>query len=257
MALALGLAACGLAGEPTASAPSVHVFAASSLQDVVADVSREFAVSHPGVKVRTSFAGSQILRIQIESGAGADIYLSADTAHMARLDSLGLVLEPRVFAYNELVVIVPLDDPAGVASFDRLVAAERIVIGTPEVPVGRYTREMLARAALAGIGGAAGAGLPFDQAVMAHVVSQEPNVRQVRAKVELGEADAAIVYVTDALASDRVRTIPVPDEVNVRAAYVAAVTRRSVHRAEAEAWVASLFSDERREALRRRGFVLE
>lgn len=238
MGLAVGLAACGGSGE---SATPLSVFAASSLTEAFTDISQAFEAARPGVDVRTSFAGSQTLRLQIEGGAGADVFASADIEHIEALRGEGLVDAPRVFAYNRLVVIVPLDDPAGVRTFDGLPAAASVVLGTPEVPVGRYARNMLARAS-------------FGEAVMAHVVSEEANVRQVRAKVELGEADAAIVYLTDALASDRVRAIPIPDSLNVRTEYVVALTRDAAHRGAAEAWVAFLFSDEGRSLLRERGF---
>jgi molybdate transport system substrate-binding protein len=220
-------------------------------------------MAYPGVDVRSSYAGSQTLRIQIENGAAADVFASADPAHVASLESAGLVRGARPFAYNELALIVPRDNPAGIGSFWDLPRAERIVIGAETVPIGRYTRELLARAsARASVPAAEGNGLAaarvsasFDQAVMSHVVSQEANVRQVRAKVELGEADAAIVYKTDAVSSARVRIVPIPEELNVRAEYVVAVLTRAAHARRAEDWVAYLLSDQGRAALGRHGFT--
>jgi len=239
--LALGLAACG---GPASSSATLSVFAASSLTDAFTDLAEVFEAAHPGIDVRLSFAGSQTLRLQIEGGAPADVFAAADAEHMYALESQELVEAPRVFAYNGLAVIVPLDNPARIEEFAGLAAADRLVIGAPEVPLGRYTREMLARTS-------------FTDALMEHVVSEEANARQVRAKVELGEADAAIVYRTDALASDRLRMIEIPARVNVRTEYLVAVTKRAEHREAAEAWVQFLGSDEGVGVLRARGFIVE
>lgn len=237
----VALAACGGPGESTTT---LSVFAASSLTDAFTDLAGAFEEAHPDVEVRTSFAGSQTLRLQIENGAPADVFASADVEHMQALESQGLVGAPRVFAHNELVIIVPLDNPAEIDQLGALAGAARLVIGAPEVPLGRYTQEMLTRT-------------DFGDAVMEHVVSQEANARQVRAKVELGEADAAIVYRTDALGSDRVRMIPIPAPVNVRTEYLVAVTERTAHRDAAEAWVELLRSPEGTRVLRQHGFIVE
>jgi len=239
--LALGLPACG---GPAGSSATLSVFAASSLTDAFTHLAEVYEAAHPGIDVRLSFAGSQTLRLQIEGGAPADVFAAADAEHMDALESQGLVEAPRVFAYNELAVIVPLDNPAGIEEFAGLAAAERLVIGAPDVPVGRYTREMLSRTSFAG-------------AVLEHVVSEEANVRQVRAKVELGEADAAIVYRTDALASDRVRTVAIPGGVNVRAEYLVAVTTEAENHETAEAWVGLIVSEEGTRVLREHGFSVE
>lgn len=249
MAALLAAVACGPSGGADDEKGSVSVFAASSLREALGEVSAGYEAAHPGVGVRSSYAGSQTLRIQIEKGAAADVFASADPTHVAALERAGLVGGAHRFAYNELALIVPRDNPAGIDSFWDLPRAERIVIGTETVPIGRYTRELLARAATR-------ASLPsFDQAVMRRVVSQEANVRQVRAKVELGEADAAIVYKTDAVSSDRVRVVPIPEELNLRAEYVVAILTRAEHLGRAEEWVAYLLSEEGREALRRHGFA--
>ena len=254
--MAVCLAACNFAGEPVGPDTRLRILAASSLNEVLWDVAAAYRETHPDVGVYPSFAGSQTLRLQVERGVSADIYAAAEASHMQRVDSLGLVYEPHVFAYNELAVIVPLENPAGIESLQDLPSAERLVIGVADVPIGRYTRVLLERAREAGVASPAAPGVPFDEAVMAKVVSQEVNVRQVRAKVELGEADAAIVYRTDAIASSGVRTIRIPREVNVRAAYVVAVLKTTDDLPEAEAWVDLLLSDTGRAALLRRGFFL-
>jgi molybdate transport system substrate-binding protein len=155
-----------------------------------------------------------------------------------------------VFARNRLVVIVPLDNPAGIESFSDLPDARRIVLGTTQVPVGRYAREIIAAA-----DGLVRPG--FGAAVLANVVSGESNVRLARAKVELGEADASVVYLTDAVPSERVRTIAIPDEINVTADYVVGLVEREGRSASAEAWVAALLAPAGQAVLGRHGFVIE
>jgi len=251
--LALGIIACG---GPADSRETLSVFAASSLTDAFDDLAGAFEQANPGIHVRMSFAGSQTLSLQIQGGAAADVFASADAEHIAELDRLGLVEPPRVFAHNELVVIVPSDNPAGIEQFGDLDRARRIVIGAPEVPLGRYTREMLEPFVVGSIL-PDGTEVSFGKSVLARVVSEEPNARQVRAKVELGEADAAVVYRTDAIGSDRVRTVAIPAWANVRTEYQAAVLRGAAHPQAAEAWVLFLISEPGRDVLRRHGFIVE
>ncbi len=245
----LAAAALGACDGPSGGdAESVTVFAASSLTDAFEELDRGFEADNPGVEVSPSFAGSQVLRVQIEQGAPADVFASADARHMDALLAAGLVEDRRVFAHNELVVIVPVDDPAGIEAFGDLRRARRLVIGDASVPVGRYTRRLLSRAAER-------LGFDFESDVLGHVVSEETNVRLVRAKVELGEADAAIVYRTDAVASDRVRIVEVPGDLNVRADYHIAVVSASPRRELARRWLAHVEGEAGRRALSEHGFV--
>lgn len=233
----------------TPAEEALHVYAASSLTDALADVNASFEAAHGDVQVSASFAGSQILRLQIEHGAPADVFVSADEAHMRALAAAGHVHGARVFAHNELVVIVPRENPARVTRFADLSRATRVVIGDESAPLGRYTRQLLARA-----GEQMSARFASD--VLAHVVSEESNARLVRAKVELGEADAAVVYRTDAAGSARVRVIEIPRELAVRADYYAGLVASSPRRALAERWIAHLESDAGRRALATHGFTL-
>ncbi|MXX54448.1 MAG: molybdate ABC transporter substrate-binding protein [Gemmatimonadetes bacterium] len=228
----------------------LRVFAASSLTDAFSDMAGAFEASHPETEVVLVFAGSQVLRLQIEQGAPADVFASADPRHMESLVGEGLVTGQRVLAENELVVIVPRGNPSRIEAFADLVRAERLVIGTPYVPVGAYTREALRRAGADG-------GLPgFEAEVLGRVVSEESNVRLVRAKVELGEADAAIVYRTDA-APGRVRTVRVPSRANVRAQYLIGVVAGAENVAGAERWAGFVASPEGRRILSRHGFLTD
>ncbi|MEO1482627.1 MAG: molybdate ABC transporter substrate-binding protein [Myxococcota bacterium] len=188
------------------------VFAASSLTEAFQQIAGDFESAHPGVEVRLSFAGSQSLRTQIENGAGADVFASANPKHMKRLRADGLVESQRVFAMNSLVLVVPRDNPAGLQRFEDLPRAERIVLAGPEVPAGHYTERVLQRQAQAEES--------FDDAVMKRVVSRENDVRATLQKVVLGEADAAVVYTTDAATvADEIRTIEISNAFNVRARY--------------------------------------
>ena len=115
----------------------LNVYAASSLTDAFTEIERAFEAAHADVDAALSFAGSQVLRLQIEQGASADLYASANPDHARALRDAGLLRGVRSFAVNELAVIVPPDNPAGIESFGDLAAAERLVIGTASVPVGQ------------------------------------------------------------------------------------------------------------------------
>lgn len=245
----LGLASCKPRREASEKT-ELAVFAASSLTEAFGDLERGFEASHPDVDVQLTFAGSQVLRLQIEQGAAVDVFASANESHMQALVDHRLVEAPRVFARNELVVIVPTRNPAGIESFSDLTGASRLVIGTDNVPVGIYTRQALERAR-------AELGDTFVTQVLGRVVSEESNVRLVRAKVELGEADAAIVYRTDAASSEQVRVVSIPDPLNVRASYPIGALTRAAHGPDAQAFVAYVLSPQGREVLARHGFVTE
>ena len=244
----LGAAAVAAGGDVGEQRRTLQVFAASSLADAFREMETAFEAAYPGTDVKLVFAGSQVLRLQIEHGARADVFASADRRHIESLERAGLVAEYAEFAGNELVVIVPPDNPAGIESFDDLPHARRLVVGTGNVPVGAYTREALRRAA-------ARNGPGFETAVLARVVSEESNVRLVRAKVELGVADAAIVYRTDA-APGRVRAIPMPHWANVRAGYLMGTVTGSANAEGAEQWIGFVASPAGREILSRRGFIV-
>jgi molybdate transport system substrate-binding protein len=231
MALCL-VAAC----QKPAKTQEITVFAASSLRESFAAIGKAYETAHPGTKVVLQLAGSQELRTQLEHGARADVFASADQKHMAALEAAELVGPSRLFARNELVVVVRRGSAVG--SFAELPDAGKIVLGAAEVPVGRYADQVLAKA-----------GTDFRDRVVAHVVSREPNVRQVLAKVTLGEADAAIVYRTDARVAG-LDAIEIPPETNVIAEYPIATTG-----AAGQAFVELVTSPEGQRILAAHGFV--
>ncbi len=243
------LAAAAIAGcdrDATGRRP-LQVFAAASLTDAFREMETAFEAAYPDTDVALVFAGSQVLRLQIEQGAGADVFASADPRHVEALRRAGHLPRYRRFAGNELALIVPPGNPASIESFADLPRARRLVIGTEHVPVGTYTREALRRA-----DGSLGAG--FENDVLSRVVSEESNARLVRAKVELGVADAAIVYRTD-VAPGRVLAIPVPPEANVRAHYLMGAVAGAANPEGAARWLGFVASPAGQKIMARRGFV--
>ncbi|MBM4183426.1 MAG: molybdate ABC transporter substrate-binding protein [Gemmatimonadetes bacterium] len=236
-------------GDPdTPDLGRLSVYAASSLTDAFGELEAMFETAHPGTDVSITYAGSQVLRLQIEQGAGADVFASANVEQMRALERADLVEESRVFAHNDLVIIVPEDNPARIESLEDLTHASRLVLGTANAPVGQYARQVLRQA-----GPTHGEG--FEAMVLSRVVSEEPNSRLARAKVELGEADAAIVYRSDAGAADRVRVVPIPAEVNVVADYPIAMVSGTRAGETAQAWIEFVESPQGRSVLARHGFT--
>jgi molybdate transport system substrate-binding protein len=222
------------------------VFAAASLRDAFESMEGEFERAEPALDVEFNFAGSQQLRAQIEHGARADVFASADEKHMAELVRSSLVYAPTVFARNEPVLLVSAN--GAVRRFEELPQAERLVIGAEDVPIGRYSIELLNKAEVSH-------GPGFLRATLAKVVSRELNVRQVVAKLNLGEADAAIVYRSDVQAARaQLRVIEIPKHVNVVAQYPIAVVAGTTNLKAAQRWVTYSLSDAGQAALGRAGF---
>jgi molybdate transport system substrate-binding protein len=229
-------------------AREVVVFAAASLREVFEMMGPAFEKRHPNVKVRFNFAGSQDLRVQIDQGAKVDVFASADGKHMNLLAAKDMVVEPVVFARNRPVVVVPKNNPARLRSFADLPKAKHLVVGATEVPIGAYTDTIL-RAAEKVYGKA------FHEQVLARIRSRELNVRQVLTKVVLGEADAGIVYKTDALTvPDKVQIIEIPAPINIVAEYPIAVLKAAPEPELARAFVKLVLSKEGQETLASAGF---
>ena len=190
----------------------VRIHAASSLTDLFERLAVLFEATHPGDDAVLSFAGSQVLRLQIAQGAPADLFVSAHLEHVQTLHDAGLTGAPEHVASSALTLIVPRANPANLHVLGDLPRAERIVIGTPQSPIGRYTRALLTQADSAQPSA-------LSASVMARVVSEESNARLLRAKVALGEADAALVYTTDARDAPWVLELPIPEGQNVRVDY--------------------------------------
>lgn len=249
--LGLSLAGCGPVVPATADPVTLNVFAASSLTDAFTEIGKNFEAANPGVTVTLNFAGSQALRTQIEEGAPADVFASASGKEMDTAVEGKFVLDgvKQVFLSNQLVVILPADNPAGLEKLEDLANPEiKIVLAAEEVPVGNYARQ-----ALELMNGLLGA--DFKDKVLANVVSNEDNVKQVVSKVQLGEADAGIAYVSDIVASPDLKIIEIPTELNVIAKYPIAPLVASENAKLALAFVDYVLSSEGQVVLQKWGFA--
>lgn len=214
LAAVLMLTAC--TGRPTPAAQTGNtqlvVFAAASLNRAFSQLGKEFEAAHPGVSVRFSFDGSAALVDQLRQGAPADVFAAADRPTMDEATAAGLIAgTPLRFASNTLTLIVPTGNPARITGLDASLDGTKLVICAARVPCGSATAKL---ATLVG--------------VTLHPVSEETKVTDVRAKVETGQADAGVVYVTDALAAgDSVETVAIEGADQVRNEYVTGVTGSS------------------------------
>ncbi|MBI3872442.1 MAG: molybdate ABC transporter substrate-binding protein [candidate division Zixibacteria bacterium] len=248
LSLAVAFALMGVAhGE------ELHVFAAASLTEAFAEIAKTFKAAHRGVSIEFNFAGSQILRTQIEQGAAADVFASADRVHAEALQEKKLLGATSIFARNVLVVITPTDAPRVSELTDLTRPGIKIVVASPTVPVGRYTSQALRTMAGSGLYGD-----DFQTRVQTNVASQELNVRAVLAKVALGEADAGFVYRTDAMtATTKVRVLAIPQRLNVVAEYPIGVLARSSSRDLAREFVELVTGPDGQAILRKYGFTRE
>ena len=251
--LLLGLAV-GLMPAVAEEHHELTVFAASSLTNAFTEIGAAFSEANPNVDVVFNFAGSSTLSTQIGQGAPADVFASANNTQMQVVVDAGLITsEPATFAHNRLVLIVPADNPAGIESLDDLVnPGIKLVVAAPAVPVRVYTDAMLAALAADPAYGEA-----YRSAVLANIVSEEDNVRQVAAKVALGEADAGIVYssdVTPDIAND-VIVLPIPDAVNTLASYPIAVLDDSAEPKLAQSFVDFVLADVGQDILVKWGLI--
>ena len=235
-ALLAPLVALAFVVPAIAEPPRLTVLAASSLTDVLA------ALDH---RERYSFGGSDQLAFQIRQGAPADVFAAASPKYPEALYRDGLVEKPRVFATNRLVVIVPRSNPGRIRSVADLGRpGVRLVVGAVGVPIGDYSRKVLARLGLL-------------RTALKNVVSNESDVRGIVGKVALGEADAGLVYVTDARsAAGKLRTVSIPAVAQPTVQYEIAVVRSSRHRLAARGFVGLVLGPDGRRVLAGSGFGL-
>jgi molybdate transport system substrate-binding protein len=228
---------------------TLTVFAAASLTDVFTELGERLEDEHPALDVRFSFAGSSALAAQLDQGAPADVFASADEEQMARVADAGKAQDPELFASNRLMVAFPLDDPAGIDRYedvagipDLALLVDRditLAVCAPEVPCGAAAAEVLDRAGLGDVPD-----------------TYEEDVRAVLTKVLLGEVDAGLVYRTDVLTVQaQVRARAFSEAEAARNRYPVAVLTDAPNPAAARAFVDLLLSDEGQQLLERAGFL--
>lgn len=228
--LVLLLAGCAAPAQED----EVIVFAASSLTNAFEELGAAFEADRPGVTVTLNFGASSQLASQLAEGAEADVFASANPAQVQVAADAGRIAAQQNFASNRLVVIVPAGNPAGVSGLADLLVPDRLslVLAAPGVPVRDYADQALDRLAEADPS--------LDRAAIAsNLVSEEANVRQVVAKVALGEADAGVVYTTDVTpdVADQLEMIEIPDDYNVTATYPIALVEGAPHPALAQSFI--------------------
>jgi len=217
-------------------ATRITVYAAASLTEIFPRIDKT---------PRYSFAGSDTLATQIAQGAPADVFASASPKQTELLHHNGVLRRPVVFAMNKLIVIVPSSNPAHITSvYDLRKKGVKVIIGTPTVPVGAYTRQILDS-------------LGITQAVMSNVVDQEPDVKAIVAKIALGEGDAGFVYKTDAKpAGTKVKALLIPAWAQPPIRYEIGIVRKTSHLAAAQAFIKRVTSLRARRLLVEAGFSL-
>jgi len=236
----------------TVPTQTLTVFAAASLTDSFKEIGGAFEKENPNAKVVFNFAGSQVLRAQLEQGATADVFASADQRQMDAAIASSLIANgtAKTFATNLLVVITPKDNPAKIQKLEDLVRPNlKLVLAAEAVPVGSYARDSLSK-----MEKSFGAG--YKASVLKNVVSNEDNVKQVVAKVQLGEADAGIVYGTDVTPTTAVNILAIPNDLNVVAQYPVASLMKTSQKELAAQFTAYLATANARIILKKWGFGL-
>jgi len=243
------------AAAASGAGPELVVFAAASLTEPFNELGPQFGAANGGTKVTYNFGGTPQLRAQLEQGARADVFASANKEQMDQAVKSGVVAgETPVFVQNKLVVILPNGNPGKVEKLEDLSRPGlKLITTVKNVPVGQYTQDALAR-----MSSDARFGADFQQRVTANVRSEEQDVKQVVAKVRLGEADAAVVYATDvspAVGPDVTR-IAIPDQFNTVADYPIAQVKGAAQPDLARAFMAYLVSGPGRDVLKKYSFIL-
>lgn len=254
LSIALALTGCGGPGG-SGGREEITVFAAASLSEAFRELAGVFEADNPGVSVALNLDGSQRLRSQLEFGAGADVFISADLAQMRRAVEAGLVSgNPAAFASSRMAVIWRIGGDADAAPELSNLArpGTRLAVAHPGVPAGAYARQLLDNLAADGRYGP-----EFARQAAANIVSEETNVRNVQQKVVLGQADAGIVYramAQKSAAAGEITPIPIPDELNLRAHYYAASLQAAPQPTRAAQFVNFLNSEPAQRIMQQHGF---
>ena len=251
-AAAVSAVASSSSGPASAQPAALTIYGAASLKGVLDKVKTVYETANSGTTLAISTDSSSALETQIEQGAPADVFLSADTTNPKELVDKGLAEGAAVaFAGNKLTIIVPAANPAGIKTpADLARSGVKVIAAGDAVPITKYATQLVANLAKE-----TAYPVNFVAAYAANIVSREDNVNAVVAKIELGEGDAGIVYVTDAAASTKVTTIAVPDGANVPAGYAGVVVKASRNAAAATAFLTWLAGPDGQAILRTFGFL--
>ena len=262
LCVGLATAGCGAGASPEKSGAStgestgsgegtLKVFAAASLTDAFGELEKTFEKQNPGVKVRATFAGSSTVLAQIQQGAPADVFASADEAKMNEAEKSSLISgKPKVFVKNREVVVVPKNNPSSIKSLRQLSKpGVKLVLAEDGVPAAEYAKDILNKA-----NSEYGSG--FEKKVLSNVVSRESDVRVAVNRVALGDADATFGYASDVTPDikDKVRVVEIPRKLNVTATYPIAVLKESPNKKLARKWVDLVMSKEGQRVLAKWGF---
>jgi len=257
VAVISGLAVAGLTGCEQRlngggeGGGTLTILAASSLTDAFGELAKTFEKQNPGTEVRTSFGASSEMLAQIQQGAPADVFASADQEHMNTALKSGLVSgRPETFVKNREVVMVPKDNPANIRSLRDIAKPDvKLVLAEDEVPAAEYAREILDKAN-------AEYGDGFEKAVLSNVVSREVDVRASVNRVTVGDADATFGYASDYTPDirDRVKVVQIPSDLNIVATYPVAALKDVKSPELAKKWVALVTGEEGQRVLKKWGF---
>jgi molybdate transport system substrate-binding protein len=252
---ACGSTSTGNTSTPTAAPPvTLNVFAAASLTNAFKAIATKFQAAHPNVTITYNFAGSQALATQINQGAPADVFASANKTQMNNVINAGGInaSDSKVFAQNLLVVIYPKNNPGKLAQLQDLAKPGlKIVLAAATVPAGQYAVDFLGKASADPSFGSS-----YKANVLKNVVSYETDVESVVSKVSLGEADAGIVYATDALANtSQLGQISIPANLQTEAVYPIAPVKNSKNLATAQQYVDYVLSADGQAVMKSFGFL--
>jgi molybdate transport system substrate-binding protein len=230
------------------------VFTAASLTGAFGEIGQMYK-NETNISVAFNFDGSQALRTQMENGAYADVFASANEKQMKAAKNDGLMNNSSVviFTKNKLSLIVPKGNPARIINLSDLAKPGlKIVMGTKDVPVGDYALQIISK-----LGNDSAYGPDYKTKVLANVISQETNVNYVVTKVVLGEADAGFAYVSDITKNltSKVDKIDIPDEYNVIAQYPMGILLESKYPVESQEFISLVMSDKGKAVLEKYGFA--
>ncbi len=242
MILATAMVLCACGGQGSGSLPGesdITVFAAASLQQAFDKVGARLKTTN-NTKTTFNYAGTQTLTAQLQQGAQADVFASADIAHMNTVEGAGLIAGPsKIFAQNWLEIVVAKGNPKGINGLSDLTRSGLVVVlADPSVPAGKYAQQALSKAH-----------------ITVRPASLELQVSGVLSKVALGEADAGIVYASDIFTSTRVDGVPIAVDQNVIADYPIGALKHSAHAAEARGFIDFVLSPEGQGILKSSGFL--